>query len=50
MSAIAQEHKTSIFTCKNCKTAQIKVERKPKSDDEIFQNVRLEPAKTSHTD
>ena len=31
-SETSKTHKPSIFTCKTCKSSEIKVERKPKTD------------------
>jgi len=45
-----KEHKASIFTCKNCKASEIKVERKPKSESEKASVAKLEPAKSTHMD
>ena len=49
-SEITKEHKPSIFTCKNCKASEIKVERKPKNEAEKTAVAKLEPAKTTHMD
>ncbi len=48
-TGIPTERKPSIFTCKNCKTAEVKTERKPKEKSEIT-IVKLEPAKSSNMD
>lgn len=42
--------KASIFICKQCKQSEIKVERKPKSEDSAEQPkiAKLEPAKSSN--
>jgi hypothetical protein len=47
--SVPTERKPSIFTCKNCKTAEIKTERKPKEKSEAT-IVKLEPAKSSNMD
>jgi hypothetical protein len=47
---LKKEHKPSIFTCKNCKASEIRVERKPKTDEEKTAVVKLEPAKSTHMD
>jgi hypothetical protein len=45
-----KESKSSIFTCKSCKSAEIKVERKPKPDGPKSIVAKLEPAKSSNMD
>ena len=47
---IVKEHKPSIFTCKNGKASEIKVERKPKSENDKIMVAKLEPAKSTHMD
>ncbi len=49
-SETSKTHKPSIFTCKTCKSSEIKVERKPKTDAQQTIIAKLEPAKSTHMD